>query len=136
MNIKLEKFDKDFFDTLDGKERVMFSESGTYYTILCDNQKAGVVGYIPMEFSRNLGFVQIVIDPNFRGLGIVGLAEDLLAQKHNLKTLYATIKKNNIISIRAHQKIGFEAIGDKELTELRKNNFLKEDEIKLEKHYN
>lgn len=135
MKIELDEFDKNYFETLDGHKQISLVENGIYYTILCDNQKAGIVGYIPVRFSKNSGFVQIVIDTYFRSQGLVKIAEDLLAQKHNLKILYATIKKENVASIRAHQKIGFKIIDDKKLSELRKKSFLKEDEIRLEKKY-
>lgn len=133
MKIELGKFNKQYFKTLDGHKEILFAENGIYYTIICDNKKAGIVGYIPVKFSNNSGFVQIVINFDFRGKGLVKIAEDLLAQKHNLKVLYATIKKENIVSISAHEKIGFEIINDKELGELRKNGFLKKSEIRLKK---
>lgn len=135
MKIKLNKFDKDYFKTLNGHEEILLVENGIYYTILCNNKKAGVVGYVPTKFSKDSGFVQIVIDSDFRGQGLVRAAENLLVQKHNLKTLYATIKKENIASIRAHQKIGFKIIDNKNLKELRKKGLLKKNEIRLKKYY-
>ena len=136
MEINLDKFEKEYFETLDGREGILLSESGVYHVILFDNKKAGIVGYIPSKFPKNSGFVQIIISPEFRGQGILKIAEDLLAQKYNLDILYATIKKENIISIRAHQKTGFQLLNDKRLRELRKNGVLKENEIRLEKRVN
>jgi len=133
METKLDKFDKEYFETLDGREEISLVENGVYYTILCNNERAGIVGGIPAKFPKDSGFVQIVISPNFRGKGLVKIAEDLLTQKHNLKILYITVKKENIASIRAHQKIAFKMINDKKLSELRKKGFLKENEIRLEK---
>lgn len=135
MEISLGEFDKEYFKTLDDHKEILLVENGFYYTILCNNKKAGLVGYIPAKFSKDSGFVQIIISSELRGEGIVGVAEDLLARKHNLKILYATVKKENVASIRSHQKIGFKMIDDKKLSELRKKELLKENEIRLEKEY-
>jgi len=129
--IKLIEFDKGYYETLDGYENIAISPNGTYYTILCDGEKAGVVGYIPAKFPDHAGFIQVVIDLKFRGKSIVGISEELVAQKHNLIILFATIKSNNIASIRAHEKIGFTMLSDKETEELRNKGFLKTDEIRM-----
>ncbi len=134
MEIQLGKFEKEYFKTLNDCEKILVAKNGIYHTIIYNNKKAGIVGYIPVKFSDNSGFIQIIINPNFRNKGIVRIAENLLAQKYNLKILYATIKKENIISIRAHQKIGFKTINDKRLRELRKNGYLEKNEIRLEKN--
>jgi RimJ/RimL family protein N-acetyltransferase len=134
MKIELGEFDKEFFENLEGKEMVSDSLETIYQTIFCDGEKAGVVGFFPAKFS-NTGFVQYIIDPNFRGKGITIQAINLLAVKYNLKTLYATIKKDNLASIRVSQKAGFQMLNEKEMDELRNKGFLQSDEIRLEKHF-
>jgi len=135
MEIKLDKFDKEYLETLDGRKEFLLSKKGIYHTILCDNKKAGIVGYIPIRFPKDSGFVEIIIDSKFRRKGLVRIAENLITQKYNLDILYATIKKENIASIRAHQKSGFKKISNKKLSYLKKKGFLKENQIRLEKKY-
>lgn len=134
MEIKLVGFEREFFETLKDKENIKLAENGIYYTILCDNNRTGVIGYIPAK-SADSGFIQIVLSPEFIGKGIAEIAESLLAQKHQLKLIYATIKKENIQSIKSHEKAGFVPIAEKELENLRKKGFLKENEIRLEKKF-
>lgn len=136
MDLKLSKFDKKYLKTLDEHKKILIIKNGFYHTILYNNKKAGIVGYLPTKSTKNSGFVQIIIDNKFRRKGIVKIAENLLVQKYNLKTLYATISKENIASIGAHQKIGFRILDDKKLNNLRKKSLLKENEIRLKKIYN
>ncbi|MFC1700936.1 GNAT family N-acetyltransferase [Patescibacteria group bacterium] len=134
--MKLGEFDKQYYKSLEGHEKIVPPDKDViYHTIIVDNQKVGIVGYIPVKFSKNAGFIQILIALEFRGKGLVKRAEDLLAKKYNLKELYATIEKENIASIRAHNKIGFKMLPKKQLESLREKGFLKDNEIRLEKNY-
>ncbi len=135
MKISLGKFDKSIYEFLEGYEETLFDEKGFYYLILVDGQRAGVVGFIPVESSDDSGFIQIVIAPEFRGKGILLIAENLLVKKHGLKTLYATMKKDNFASIKAHEKVGFKIVDEKEMDSLRKKGLLKEDEVRFVKSY-
>lgn len=134
MAIKLIDFDNDYFKTLKDKDAVVIGD-GKYYTILLDNKKVGVVGYIPCKNPENSGFVQIILAPEFRRKGLVRQAEDFLAKKHNIKLFFATIKKENIASIKSHEKSGFVLLNEYKLNSLREKGFLKEDEIRLSKEY-
>ncbi len=80
-----------------------------------------------------MGFCASYCRAKIKGKGLAGKAEDLLAKKHKLKVLYATIKKTNIASRRAHQKIGFQELTEQEQEKLRKEGFLAADEVRLKK---
>lgn len=133
MEVKLFDFCEAYFKTLKEQKEICFDKKGFYHTILYKNEKAGVIGFIPTKNLENSGFIQIIIEENFRGKGIVKISEDLLVKKHKLKVLYATIKKDNIQSIKGHKKIGFKMINEKKLQKLRELNLLRENEIRLEK---
>lgn len=133
--MKLENFDKYFFELIDGCEKVSIAKDGKYHTIIVDDKKVGIVGFIPAKYSKNTGFIQIIIIPKFRGKGLVKQAENLLAKKYKLKRLYATIRKDNIASICVHQKIGFKMLSKEKLNFLREKNFLGKNEIRLVKRY-
>ena len=130
MNVKLTKFNRLFFKTLAGCKDVLIKDKGFYYTIICDGEKTGVVGFVPALFPKS-GFVQIVVAPSFRGRGLVRIAESLLAKKRGLKILYATVKKRNVASIKSHKKAGFHLMKSSELNFLRVKGLLKNEEVRL-----
>lgn len=133
--MKLGKFDKHFFKSIDGHEKVLIAGDGKYHTIIVDDKKVGIVGFIPIKLSKDAGFVQTIIVPEFRGKGLLKEAQDLLVRKYKIKELYATIKKDNIVSIRAHQKIGFKILSKERIDFLRKKKLLERNEIRLIKQY-
>lgn len=134
MAVKLNDFDNDFFKTLKDKDNIILGD-GKYYTILYDNKKVGIVGYIPCKNPENSGFVQIILSPEYRGKGLVRQAEDFLAKKHNIKLFYITIKNNNIAAIKSHEKSGFVLLNEYKLKSLREKGLLKDDETRLSKEY-
>lgn len=135
IEVKLANFDDSFLKSLPDFRKIGLDLKGIYHTIIINGQKAGVVGYIPAKGEEKTGFVQIILKDDFRGLGLMALVEELLARKYNLKTLLATIKKDNLASIRAHEKSGFKLLSAKELDDLRKKGFLKEDEFRFFKNF-
>lgn len=132
--VQLKNFDKEYLKSIEGNTEILLKEDGVYYIIAADGTSAGVIGYIPAK-TQGRGFVQIVIEPKFRGKGILKIAEDMLAKKHGLDRLYATIKKINTRSIKAHLKAGFKKLTKKELDSLRKEGLLKKVDIRLAKEY-
>jgi len=131
-DIVLSKFDMKFFNSLkDKKEIILDLRNGIYHTILFNNKKVGIVGYIKTKDSK-IGFVQIIISPKFRGKGFM-ISEDILAKKYNLKVLLATIKKENVQSIKAHKKIGFIEFPKQKYSD--KYKMLSKDKVRLYKKY-
>jgi RimJ/RimL family protein N-acetyltransferase len=134
--ISLSSFKKDILKQIPEKENISLDPSGIYYTIKKDNKEAGIVGLIPSLKEKNSGFVQIAIIPEYRGQGILKKAETMLAEKHSLKKLYATIDKNNIPSITSHLKAGFHSIPKSETINLREKGILDEKSIRLVMNFN
>ena len=94
---------------LTDKELALVSHDDTepltkYYSVRLNNKPAGFVGY-----TEKLGrkWLQVAINPNFRGLRLAGRAENELMRKEGIKKAWAAIKSDNYSSIRAHLKNGF-----------------------------
>jgi len=134
--IQLKDFDLNYFNSLEDKDKILPPSEGIiYHTIYSEGWRVGIVGYSKMKFGTDGGFIQILIDKPYRGKGLVKEAEDKLARKYKLNVLYATIEKDNIASIKVHEKIGFQILSDEKLNELRKQGFLKENEVRYVKYY-
>jgi len=138
-NIKLSSFDNHYYNTLpkEDKELILIDlKKGKYHTILLNSSiKVGVIGYIPTKMDPKIGFLQIIIDPKYRSKGIFSKSIKLLAKEHNLKEVWSTIKKDNIVSIKAHLKDGFKQFSEDKLEQWREVYLLDPDEVRLYKKF-
>jgi RimJ/RimL family protein N-acetyltransferase len=111
-------FDKDIFNAIEGKEKMYLKEKeGTYYTMVVDGEKVGIIGFAE---KGDYPFLQVGIIKEFRGQGYLELAVNELVKKHELKILYATIDKSNERSIKSISKLGFKPVPKEEEVEARK----------------
>lgn len=134
-SFSLTPIDEKFFKTIKDYKEIYYNPNdyNFYYSLMVDNNKAGVVGIVVLG---NNTFFQIAIHDKYRRMGLVKIGSDLIAEKHNLSKLYATIENDNIASINAHIKAGFVKLSDKIISNLIKDNKLKSDQIRLIKTYN
>lgn len=136
MEIRIGQFDMEYHTTIQGHDEISFSKNGIYHSIFYNNKIVGTVGYLPAKYPKNSGFIQIAISADYRGQGVMKIAEDLIVEKYKLEKLYATIKNNNTASIKAHKKSGFEMVEPNRVVELRDAGLLSPEEIRMEKTYN
>jgi len=132
--VSLGEFQQEFFESLPQTSEIVKPTMETekfYHTVFIDGIPAGITGIVPSKFSSDVGFVQIVLAPNFRGKGLLNKIYNLLARRHSLKTLYATINIRNTISRKAHLRAGFKLLPEEDLIKLRGRGLLQSDEIRL-----
>ena len=137
-DLRLGEFDQEYFDNLPDYSRIVppdMSSEMFYHTIYVDGEKAGVVGFIPMLGQKDTGFAQIVLAPEIRGRGLIENAYEALAERHDLKTLYVTIRKDNLIALSAHEKIGFVRLSEEKLKNLRERGLIAGDEVRYMKEF-
>jgi RimJ/RimL family protein N-acetyltransferase len=116
--VGLVEFDKDYFYFIskDSKEKwkaigMENCKNQRYYTAISENNvKLGIVGIYDTEDEQNI--THIIIDPKFRGKGLLPKFYDLLLQKEELSFLTATVKIDNIPSIKSHEKAGFRKVSN------------------------
>ena len=133
--MQLIDFDKEFYESIEGKDKIFMSERGHYHTFTVEGKKAGVVGVMPAKIEGSALF-QILVAPEFRGKNLTKEAEEMVARKYGITEMLATIKKDNIASIKAHEKAGFEHLPESKLEELRQRGFLDNDKIRMRKKIN
>lgn len=133
--IQLKDFDQDFFDLQETAGQIKqpsFKDQSHFHTVYANGEKAGIVGYRPTGLP-DTGNVEIILAPEYRGKGLIEKVYDELAQAHHLKTLYATIDLRNMVSLAAHEKIGFKRLPAEKQIELREKGIIGEGEVRLEK---
>ena len=99
------------------------------------DQICGFIGYIPTKHDILTGFVQVIILPKWRGKGLLKKAQSILVKKHHLKYLWATIYIKNIISLKAHLKLGFKYFTKKQIAQWKEFEPLFENKLRLYKRF-
>lgn len=102
--VYLAEFNPKFRKSISGYGNTTIHPEGVYHTIMKDDKKVGIVGYIPRGPNN---FEQVAILPKYRGLGLVNEASNLLLAKYKMKKLLAHIDNDNVASIGSHAKAGF-----------------------------
>lgn len=134
--VTLGDFNQEYFNSLPDTSKIvapLLGQEDLYHTVYVDGQPIGVVGLIVSKKLPDTAFTQIVLEPDWRGKGLIGPIYDQLADRHDLRTLYATIDKDNYSSQLAHEKIGFKLLPEEKLVDLRKRGLLDEDKLRFEK---
>jgi RimJ/RimL family protein N-acetyltransferase len=127
--LELKPFDKEFFNSLEDKDKIILDNLEFFHTIYFNEKKAGIVGIIKPNF------VQIILKEEFRGKNLLSSVYDLLTQIYNLDELQATIDLDNIASIKAHRKVGFVEFKKDKIIQLRELKLLKPNQTRFTKTY-
>lgn len=112
----LADFDMEYFKTLEGEDGWIAlgqknCKNQKYHTVIGEGgEKLGIVGVYDTEDEQNV--THIVIDPKYRGKGLVPKFYDALMDKEKLNTLVATIDRKNRPSIISHERAGFTKVSD------------------------
>ncbi len=128
----LGQFNQKYFESLEGHEKILPPSNRTiYYTIILKGIKIGVVGYFIPFFPKHSGFIQLAIEPKFRGKGLAESATKMLIKKDNLEILFSTLDKSNSSSLKFLLKSGFKFVSKERMNDLRQKGFLEENELRL-----
>lgn len=82
-----------------------------YYVVIGESgERLGIIGVYDTDDEQNI--THVVVDPKYRGRGLVSRFYECLLEKTKLRFLIATISRGHIASIKAHQKAGFKKVSD------------------------
>lgn len=102
-------------------ENKMNDENTRIFIVLKDNDE---VGQIRVDISDNKGFIDYSIDKNYRGQGIGTEILQLIKLEITKVNLIGYVKKENIASMKAFEKAGYEKIEHDDFMEfIYKSNF-------------
>jgi L-amino acid N-acyltransferase YncA len=113
----LADFDLEYFKSLEGDDGWIAigqenCKNQKYFTVLGDGgEKLGIIGVYNTEDEQNI--THIVIDPKYRGKGLLPQFYDALMSKTGLDNLTATIDRKNRPSVVSHERAGFKKVSDK-----------------------
>ena len=121
--VGLDEFDEEYFYSISESGKDEWKAIGMencknqrYYTVIGENNvKLGIVGIYDTDDEQNI--THIVIDPKFRGKGLLSNFYDQLLQKERLSLLVATINVKNKASVISHEKAGFRKVSDEKYEE-------------------
>jgi RimJ/RimL family protein N-acetyltransferase len=84
-----------------------YGYEGVYFHIFDEKEVVGRIGTFLIDGEE---YSDIFLEPQHRGKGYVKEAYKLLFAILKLKKISAFINKNNIASIKSHEKIGFKLV--------------------------
>ncbi len=82
-----------------------------YYLIEYENKPVGYFSILSQKTEKTLFLSKIYVDKSSRGKGLARKSIEfiqVLSENQGLKSIWLTVNKNNLDSIRAYQKMGFE----------------------------
>lgn len=119
-NLRLSDFDVSYYKDIMqewGDPKVGQRDRESYYYNVLDenNNKIGIVGlFIDWDL---LPYGEIAIDPKYRRQGYLLKIYNLLTKEKNIETLYVFVFASNLISIKAHEKAGFQRLKEFDIPE-------------------
>jgi RimJ/RimL family protein N-acetyltransferase len=97
------------------------NDKGTYYILMYKGNKVGMVGIVEPENSPRQ-YLEIVIDPEYRRMGMFMKAVRLVTRTHKIKRLYSIVLKKNKVSYKTHMAYGFKELSEKETKQIDKED--------------
>lgn len=111
--LSLAPFDMNYYQQIAGNyadTQIMNRQDAKMYSVV-DGQ-GNNLGAVGLFIHDGKPFTDVAIDPAQRGKGLLSQFYELLARKTRQPRLWAYVDKNNIPSVKSHEKMGFIKVGD------------------------